>query len=160
MHDIETLVAFVNNNSNKPSPRGVSCKFVKLDNKWGVKIYTSDDERDLAVSQQKIMNEKGFAPAVSTVFNVGVDMSCYITELAKPLVEPIDRKYRDDDSDWNLWRDRCAEFNSKNPNIEAQIRNLCEDMAKAVNGYSNHDRHLGNFGYMEDGRLVCIDFGY
>lgn len=145
------MANFVLSNYDKPSPGGVSCKFFKIDDKFGIKVYTSEYTRDNAVIRQQKMHSHGYAPAVGESFNIQDKFFCYITEIAIPIVEGTE-EYQGPKH-----YEIVSEAYKKEPFIRNEIDKLCRDMRKA--GYIMNDQHLANFGRMGE-KLVCIDFGY
>jgi hypothetical protein len=136
-----------------PSPYGVSCKFIRLDDDWGIKVYNSSTERDRAVSRQAKLYEHGYAPKVGIVFDVPSTFRsyyCYVTQCAVPLIEG-DAKYARD------YYTIATKYRKENPAVSDEITELCKNM-EAVEGRPYSDIHYANFGRL-DGKLVCLDFG-
>lgn len=142
------VIETVANSSRRSSPHGVSCHFVKIDNCWGVKVYTDEKERNYSRQRQEKAFFAGLAPSVGDSFDCG-DRFCFVTEVAKTLVE------EEDDDTFN---ECCREVDLANPTLAAEVEQLCDELKLLFNSeYS--DNHYGNFGWLR-GKLVCIDFGY
>ncbi len=146
----ERLTEIVTEGMKKPSPFGVSCKFIKLDDMWGIKVYRNKEIRDNAVMRQTKMYGLGYAPAIGASFDIGDDKFCYITEVAIPIVD-----YTPENADKFVIMCRMAE--EEYPGIREEVSKLVKNMRK--NDYDYFDDHYGNFGWL-NGKLVCIDFGF
>lgn len=146
MFSPEILAAKVTD-TNTPSPEGVSCRFVKLDDNWGIKIYICIEDRDSCYILQEEMSKRGFGPKVGIKFDVGENY-CYITQVARPLVNAYTQPGDEYCSDF-------ARFNH-NPIVRSMINDIYNKMKKA--GFDNGDRHVCNYGIL-DKMIVCIDFG-
>lgn len=83
MFSPELLAEKVNNFKGR-SPHGISCKFIKLDKKWGIKVYIDSRVRNMAFEDQKKMAQHGFAPEVGICFDAGFNY-CYLTEVVETL---------------------------------------------------------------------------
>jgi hypothetical protein len=129
------------------SPSGVDCYFVKIDDKWGVKVYFLESTRDRGYRNQKEMAKYGLAPEVGPTLNVGMKY-CYITEIIEPLV--LQHK----DEEYDAWVNELRRL-QYNPGISRAIRETVERMEKK--GWYMMDDHPGNFGY-KNKMLMCLDF--
>lgn len=124
----------------KTEYRGISARFVPIDDKWGIKAYQSERKRDMAYRKQKQYAELGFAPPVGDIFRIGY-WYCYATRIAIPMVHPnmpIMQKFRI--------------FNACKQEREDRLQEMWDE------GLNPHDTHRGNWGYYED-ELVLIDLG-
>lgn len=152
MFDTQILIDFVNK-YDKPSPRGISCKFIKFNDNWGIKVYSHEDERNHALNNQKKMSIWGLAPKTGIAFTIEGKYKptyCYVTEVVKPIAEADDH--------YRIYYDSIAErIDRENPEIRKNVELLCVNMEIA--GYIMDDRHYANFGFTTDGKIVCIDFG-
>lgn len=129
------------------SPKGVSCYFIKLNEEWGLKVYTAQDERDRAYRIQTNMSKYNLAPTTGIKFDIGENY-CYVTEVAIPLA-----------SQSPVTRDYTEEFYTINN--DTRVRKMINDIVTKMKakGHSSCDNHAGNFGILRK-QLVCIDFGY
>ena len=132
------------------SPGGIACQFIKLDEKWGIKKYSSKKTRDRAYAAQKKMAEVGCAPQVGASFNVDEWRFCYVTEVAQPLMDGYDGS--------GNWLERYGESDKLKADSEVLrwMDNALDEMAK--HNYYMSDAHLANFGILGN-KVVCIDFG-
>jgi hypothetical protein len=153
MFDTQILIDFVKKYKG-PSPKGISCKFIKFDDNWGIKVYHCERDRNHAFNNQKKMSTYGLAPKTGIVFTIeeryNDNKYCYVTEIVKPIVEG-------DDDYIEHYNSIIERINRKNPEIIKNIHLLCEAMEIA--GYYMSDRHYANFGFTTNGKIVCIDFG-
>lgn len=148
MFDTNLVSEFVVKNLDTPSPYGCTCTFMKFDDNWGIKVYDDKRTRDKACERQARMHKVGYAPSVGASFNIGDDRYCYITELAKPLIDCT----KEANTNWSAF---SAAFEKENPTARKDVDDLVEKMYKE--NYVYCDAHYGNFG-MLNGKLVCIDF--
>lgn len=145
------MLADIVRNFNGPSPRGVSCRFIKVNDQWGIKVYKYAEERNNAYLWQAAMHKVGLAPAVGIKFDTGRE-SCYLTQVATPLIDGYtSEKARDMDN----WDNKHFEV-SQQPGNKEKIKATKEKMRE--HGCVVYDCHVANFGYLH-GELVCIDFG-
>ena len=122
--------------------KGVSCKFVPIDDKWGIKAYCDKGHCDKAYSQQQLLAKHDFSPPVGKCFQIG-DYYCYSTRIAEVLIDPQDFVNDEDHWDWIT-----SKYSKKINKATAQIRKTLQC------GFI--DEHVGNWGYYE-GKLMLID---
>ncbi len=156
----EKVIQFIKKNNNvvSRSPYGVQCRFIKLNDKWGVKVFHRKDTRDYAYDNQKAAAKYKLGPQIGQKFDLPITLSedydgyCYITEVAKILI-----KYRYDYDRWEdhkytkLWDEITEKYKNR-------INTLCMKLQKKINWDFETDSHIGNVGLL-NGKLVCIDFG-
>lgn len=147
----ELLSAAVASAKRSESPKGVSCYFVKLNQYWGVKVYSSEEERDYAASEQLKAFNYGYAPAVGCSFEVA-GRYCYATEVAEQLVDA-----RPESVSGLTWAEKERACQQHWIGISEQIE-LLESQLQ-LHKLCTGDCHYGNYGYLR-GFLVRIDFGY
>lgn len=146
MFSIEDLKSLVKNH-NGPSPSGVSCKFIKINDEIGIKVYRRLEDRDRAFRKQKEMFEHGYAPNVGVSFEIDGNF-CYTTQVVTPIAEG--------DKYYAYHYDKIAKSLSLlMPNLKAEMSELCTNMRNV--GYHYYDAHVANFGWLND-KMVCIDF--
>lgn len=139
IHELESLNDAIISATKRS---GVSCKFVQLNAKWGIKIYSNGKVRDNAYDKQKKLAELGFAPPVGDRV-IWYSKPAYITRIAKPLV---DVKYFDEnDDEWEAAKDEWQERIDRLNNLLKEEYNL-----------GTIDNHVGNYGIYK-GFLVVID---
>lgn len=136
---------------NGPYPRGVNCCFYKIDDKWGAKVYFSQDDRDYAYRKQAEASVWGLAPEVGDKFEVDSNKWCYLTEVADVIIPYNGMQFTDD------WHDVAEKVKKERPRLIQEIDEFDDMMAKK--GLQSGDDHLGNFGFLR-GKLVRIDFGW
>jgi hypothetical protein len=139
------------------SPRGVDCIFVPINEKWALKMFSSDYVRDKSHRLQKELSEHNLAPKVGGQINLDRDGSnyyCYgfVTEIVETVLSHeyivgLDKGQED----WGLFRETKEEMKDQVAELKDEYESL---------GYSPYDLHPGNLGYNKDGRLICIDFGH
>jgi len=124
---------------------GVCCKFVRIDDNWGIKAFLNEDDRDRSQNNQLEYAEYGLAPPCEcNRFEVG-PYYCFVTRVAEILACPsVYRKERDE------W-DKIGKKNQK------YIDNW-QTMANDAGLPEVFDDHVGNFGWYE-GDFVLIDCG-
>lgn len=137
----------------KNSPRdsyetGVEASFKKINEKWGLKFYDNESIRDKTYELQGMAYEIGCAPELGGKFemNIGDEkIYGYITECANMLIEQDEDGYYPDIEDQDVL----------SQDILDQHRMVINKCAKIMRV---SDIHCGNFGLLNDGRLVIIDF--
>lgn len=124
---------------------GVWCFFRKLDTDktWGIKCYTSKDDRDICYARQKLAAKHGLAPKVGgkmySVVN-GQRIYCFITQ-----VVTTTREYMQIHRNYDWYEDEQY----------SQLRTDLEKKCKL----DGCDMHSGNIGFIGD-KMVCIDFSH
>lgn len=141
------------------SSNGQSARFWRLgDGGWGVKVFSRKEQRDNGYKMQKLAAMVGLAPEVGYRFNIAVPSKiyphkvvehfCYTTECVTKVVKDVYEGGEDDDD--YLYPDDSG---YPLPDIHEAYRALTEA------GFEDNDAHWGNYGWMPDGRAVCVDFG-
>lgn len=138
--------------NGEDSATGSTCRFIDLQNGWGIKCYDKEDYNNYATSftVQKYMADKGCAPQVGESFQIG-EYFCFVTEVVEPLTpygfendNSIDMDYDDDE---------------ENADIISDMENACDCFEKSNEwGLDYLDSHSANFGHTTDGKTVIIDF--
>lgn len=140
-------------NRLEQSPGGVSCKFIKLSDEWGLKVYRRKGERDRCYDNQSKMAQYGFGPRVGDKLDINDEFYVYVTEVAIPIWEA----FNDIGADWIKTEKERAKLQEKDKTIiKSMIRELVDKMADK--GYQFCDAHMANVGMLNK-MLVCIDFG-
>lgn len=149
--DVSNLTAFVLSfKYNEKVPRGISCRFLKLNEDWGIKAYHCPSERDNAFNRQKKCYGFGCAPRVGIKFDAGNDYFCYTTQVANAITEAVTGY------DQRGYYEQNRMIREVYPDIDSMIAAVRRQSAE--NGYHMYDNHYGNWGMLE-GKLVRIDFG-
>jgi hypothetical protein len=132
------------------SPNGCQCKFIKLDNKWGLKLFTSPRKRDEVCENQKKCHKVGYAPEVGECVDLpsGPIRFGYITEIAEIIFDEKD--YQGDDTDWTEVDDWYSENYDELKQTKKEIEKLT--------GWNFVDDHAFNWGIL-NGKIIPIDFG-
>jgi hypothetical protein len=150
MFDIAKLKEMVITHQGK-TPCGVSCSFIKLNDRWGIKKYYDKEKRNDNYKRQRHMASVGLAPKVGPKFHFeDMDIYCYVSEAVQVLIEA--------ESVVINWEKREREHRAIYDSIEIMgwIRKAVNDMMVA--GYQMTDTHAANFGILGN-RVICIDFG-
>lgn len=138
------------------SPNGRHAHFVRLDDKWGVKVYKEKEIRNLSYNNQKHASFFGLGPKVGDWFDVGeAEMYCYITEVADCLCDDGEPPQADIFFDGEKYAEAVEDVEEFLYPVE-ELNELCSKLRGI--GLKFYDCHLGNVGYLR-GKLVCIDFG-
>jgi hypothetical protein len=141
------------------SSNGQSARFWRLgDSGWGVKVCSRKSQRDNGYKMQKLASMLDLAPEVGYRFNIAVPSKfyphapvehfCYTTECAEKVVKDI---YEDDENE-----DDYVYPDYRNYPLP-EIHEVYKALTDA--GFVDQDAHWGNYGWMPDGRPVCVDFG-
>lgn len=135
---------------------GMSAKFARINDDWGVKLYHSASSRDRAYSVQTEAAKFQLGPETAGTFDlpkiVGADSYRfgYITQLVDELLEDtLEEDYYSDDK-------LQEEFNDFDDYVDDFTAELRKELRDSI-GFHFYDAHEGNIGYL-NGRLVCIDF--
>ena len=127
------------------------CKFIKIDDNWGIKVYTYKEYRDYAWTAQQNMHRVECAPAVGIKIDIG-NKYCYLTQIAEPIMPALHDKHTE--QEYRQWQDEYSE--KWHSGVKHNIEEVVDKMR--ANGYKMYDNHLCNYGWLH-GKLVCIDFG-
>jgi hypothetical protein len=136
---------------NGPHPKGCHCRFYKIDDMWGAKVYNTQDDRDFAYRKQAEAAIWGLAPEVGDKFEVDGEKWCYLTEVAECIVPYTGEQFTE------TWYNTAEKVRKGRPQLIQEIDDFSNMMAKK--GLQAGDDHLGNFGFLR-GKLVRIDFGW
>lgn len=128
--------------------RGVSARFVQINEKWGVKAYICEYDRDIAYTNQVKLNRLDIAPQAGIrfeIFNPDKEdfIFCYITEVAD-VFECID---------YNDSRLNGEGFSATMSSLQRYFKQKCSE-----NEIFCNDLHSGNVGFVGD-KPVIIDTG-
>lgn len=130
------------------SSSGSTCKFIDLENGWGLKCFSNDyyDNYRRAYITQKFMAKHGEAPKVGESIIIG-NYYCYVTEVITPMA---DYGYDNDHSvDIDRFDDEDEEYFDM---CDANTR------FRKLFGFDYVDSHSGNYGYLDCGKCVILDF--
>lgn len=129
------------------SPNGIASVYVRLDKKWGLKLFYDEHSRDYAYNLQNEAANLELGPKVGEKIDMSVDCERpfgYITEHVKVLPHYLPT----DDSYDRIWA---------NKNFLAQRKKLKNALENRF-GIIFSDLHMYNMGW-KNGKCVCIDFG-
>jgi len=134
------------------SPSGIACTFVKLSDKWGLKLWTNKLRRDIAYHYQSEAATYGAGPEIGRKVDNIPGMYGYITQVADWVVQEEFpwQFFETHDKPWDAWDDFMGLLE------EEGYDELRWDLIKI--GFDVADLHIGNVGFI-DGNMVCIDFG-
>lgn len=140
------------------SPGGAQCKFIKLNRKWGIKLFSFPQKRDETWDNQSKCYDVGLAPEVKDCIDLpsGPMRFGYITEVVDTIFNPLDYDLEDEwdgDEDEDPYRE-IWEWEAKHAVEIRQLQKQLRHMA----GFVFDDAHAFNLGY-KDGKLIPIDFG-
>lgn len=127
--------------------KGVSAKFTPIDDKWGIKIFVSEFNRDYTYNGQKLAHQHGLAPEIGEKFEVEIDGCKHYGYITECIVMTVRELFNDDYMDCT----RSGFYDTDEYiNLMKALRNI---------GISTCDMHWANVGWMPDDRFVAIDFG-
>lgn len=142
--------------------RGLDCKFVAIDDKWGLKCYKNKYARDLCYDRQKHLAENEHAPPVGEKLDIMapsskvVEFYCYTTRVASVF------------GDYSLYK----VYNRRvNPNDDlAGLFNAIQDFREEIQDFEEyeeydvedlHHHNLGFYSFTEgESKIVVIDTGF
>jgi hypothetical protein len=131
---------------------GADAKFLRINDKWGLKFFQREDQRNDSYVLQEQAAELGLAPQIGDKFEFtfGDDDTRYgfITEC---IVETCNDRFRPE-INWNDY--------STTPWQRMYAMQEYQDLINGLrnNGFAANDMHEANVGWLPDGRLVAIDF--
>lgn len=147
---------------------GASCTFIKLDEKWGLKLYGSEEVRDIAHENHAYFLKCGLAPKLKGKIDLPSFIERrygYICEVVEVLIDPVyiygfryfdGNSAYDDFEDEDSWNGYCDDLiNSIMEKYSDEYEELMNKLAQNDLMYS--DDHLGNFG-LKNGKMIIIDF--
>lgn len=149
------------------SPHGISAIFIPISEKWGLKLFRWEHERNGAYENQSLFLSYGLAPELGDKITLPDEIQCgkkkykfgYFTEIIETLIPgrtedmtEEQEEARDDlcDELELFWGNEC-ESDSK---IEQKIKEWEE-----LTGERAYDMHVGNLG-IKNGVLMPLDFGW
>lgn len=146
------------------SPRGAFTLFVKLNDKWGIKLFWCEEDRDLAYENQKLFASYGVGPEVGGKIDLpeGEQPYGYITEVVELLYIPYNSSmtYKEMEQRVGLKKELLDQYGTwddyqdRDMPIQTRMRELEE-----ITGVEMYDMHLANWG-IKNGELIPIDFGF
>lgn len=149
---IDEIRALLSPTVLRESPCGISCIFVKMNDKWGIKLYQSEDVRDRNYYWQMNALELGAGPELrGRIDNVHPEYQYgYITEIVEVLGDIFPEEF---------FCEHDSPFEAEYEFNEMLLQEMDElfECLESI-GFNTSDLHLNNIGY-KDGRYVCIDFG-
>lgn len=147
----------------KGSPSGISAVFIPINEKWAIKLFSSEEKRDDVKETQRIFAEKGFGPDVGDNIDLPEMIDeyqfGYFTEIIKTCVPGINRLHHtadEYDERQEAWYNFTAKYGSED-SVGSEVHNSLERAFKAT-GITLSDMHAGNLGWKND-KIIPIDFG-
>lgn len=138
----------------KGSPYGVNSVFVKLDEKWAIKLYQNGYDRDEIYENQKQAAKYELGPEVGEKIDFNIDCWYpygYITEIVEVLIShEIIAQCGDEFYDELDKYEESEEFNRRTDILFEEL--------KKYTGIDYHDLHAANIG-VKNGKYILIDFG-
>ena len=127
------------------SPSGKQCRYIKINEKWGLKLYRHEHKRDECYDNQYACACIDLAPQVGDTVDLpeGEYRYGYITENAEVL---FDANEKNDKKAWDWHRENINQLFA------------IADKIKEETDFFFCDDHPWNWGLV-DGKLVPIDFG-
>lgn len=152
---------------SKGSPGGIECVFIKINDKWAIKLYSSRELRDSCYYWQKLAAENDLGPDVGEKFDLK-DCDIRYTQFDYPNDEDYIPEYGyiteiveviADQSDYDCWEDWREDIRRVEDTKEYQdeFEFLCSKLEKI--DFQTSDLFGGNIGY-KNGKMICIDFGF
>jgi hypothetical protein len=146
------------------SPSGTECTFVKLNKKWGIKLYWDERVRDSNYEWQKKCEVIGLAPETGDIINFQDNedydnlpmedkypLFGYITEVVETFADYTEYQSAMD------WRSAIYARTDHNEEYKEQYDEMCKKLC-TIN-FDTSDLWWGNVGF-KNGKMICIDFGW
>jgi hypothetical protein len=144
---------------------GVAAKFARIDNTWGIKLYSYEDKRDHTYKLQRKASRIGAAPKIGHKFELKIPgMGYYYGYVTECIVktykdifieengeEPDEENYED----YKEWT--CKSIDYENIMYSASEYNHLIKALKKIH-ITTTDMHWANVGWLANGELVAIDF--
>ena len=138
------------------SPRGAFTIMVKINEKWGIKLFFDKHERDYIYENQKTFAQYGYGPEVGGKidFRDVYRQYGYITEIVETvipghLVGSERSQYAEE------FYEKYGGYDDQEDN---EIKEIIQEMEETT-GIAMTDMHAGNWGW-KNGQLIPIDFGF
>lgn len=143
------------------SPRGISAVFVKVNEKWGVKLFRKPTQRDTVMETQRVFANAGYGPEVGNCVDLPSDVNgfkygyfCEIVETCIPHYGCESKEVRA-----KLYK-LSSEFYEKYGSEFKIGSKLQKDLQEAYDivGFELSDMNPSNLGW-KNGKIIPIDFG-
>ncbi len=164
----QTNEAIAKIKSSKPDGAGTFCKFYKINDNFGAKVYKDVTIANKNIDSQRSLYYLGFAPEVLSdvvEFNDQKTRYMFLTELAKTVYQVC----VENGSACKFCCHTCKDINCKcnDENVsdirsnwmeKPQFKDVAELQKRMIKqGYYNKDKLWVNYGYLKDGTPVIID---
>jgi hypothetical protein len=141
---------------------GAFCYFLRLDERWGAKLYRCRETADNTYNLQNLAAQHGLAPIVGDKFEIEIARTkffAYITECVEETA--LERHIRENGlpplSEMEEWEENDAYEEAAIILTQFDDFNrLCKGLKRI--GIAFGDNHAHNVGWMKSGKLVAIDF--
>lgn len=151
----QTKLAFSKTRGRKVAS-GLSCLFIKLSPKIGVKIFWTATERDYAYKAQQFASRYGLGPRVGDKLRIS-------TKDKKLFIALKSYRNKEEPSSWWNSRRKTALYGymtqvasiPKKGLTDVEHEKLCNKLE--LHGFETCDMHDENVGRI-NGKAVCIDF--
>lgn len=131
---------------------GIDCRFFKLSDAVGLKVYTNKNKGMGSFIAQKQLHKIGWAPdcwGLSEIKKGKVTYYAYFTEVAEVMLDRLTRQGKTDSPFW---------YSERNVHLSNKFERVLKRIAKKI-GYVCVDVHLRNIGVL-NGKLTIIDVGH
>lgn len=126
---------------------GRHCRFIKVTDKIGLKLYCDKEQRDESYARQRLAHKHGYAPKAFKKFTFGKDNYGYLTEIVTVFKEV-----------YNTNTIGVTVTSIQRDKIYKLADEICEFFHKhGMN--AKVDPCMFNFGRDKTGKIVQIDFG-
>ena len=148
--------------SNSKFSSGCLCRFFKLDENWGLKLYEYQIDRNKAWEKHQKFLKHNLAPEIGRKVDLEAGYG-YTCEIVETLCQSGDiypfgyfSHYDYSDYTYETWHQRRIEIKTS---LKEKFGEMLNDFHKKINKLklSYCDDHFGNFG-LKNGELVAIDF--
>jgi len=164
MVGFEEIYLVAHNTPSESRESGLRCRFIRINEQWGIKFYRKESMRNKTHDFQKKAAEVGLAPRIGQCFELTIPFNeddDEPVEVYGYVTECISETYGDRMAYemYSCSYDECTD-SQQNEIEESMYRDYAYDKLIAGMchiGITTSDIHIMNVGYLK-GKLVCIDF--
>jgi hypothetical protein len=145
MNATSTAKSLIKDSPASKISSGCSAKFIRIDDKSGIKYYESKLMRDFTYKIQKRAHKYGVAPKVGSKFTTTIDGDKVYGYITETIMYTHKEQYL---------KDIIRSVREKDVPGYYELINILENKVKIT----IDDMHWANIGWLPNGQLVAIDF--
>lgn len=145
------------------SPNGICAVFIPINEKWAIKLFRNEGQRDEVKETQEAFARCGYGPEVGEDIDlpqrIGKYQYGYFTEIVETCVPGINTdNHTDEEHEARL--DAWEKFEREYGDEFTEGTKVYDDLREAYDmvGMELSDMHSANIGW-KNGKIIPIDFG-